>query len=220
MRHNKYEELFQENIVMTMEHLKLTTGRSKDSIIRDLKNIGYCTSYNARGKFYTLCNIPEFNDLGLWKHRDAYFSSRRTVLDTAEYLINTSISGYTHDELRQVLGIEIHNSLYQLVTKGRITRSQVGTQYVYFGHENINEQQKSRSDIPIVPIARKKRKRVHPDMKLGLVIDVLIAVLRGHDTISAACTHLSEIGSSVTEQQVRTVFHHYDIGKKNYPIQK
>ena len=224
MLHNKYKELFQENVVMTMEHLKLVTDRPRESILRDLKRIGYYSSYNARGKFYTLHGIPEFNDLGLWKYQDAYFSSRRTVLDTAEYLVNSSVSGYTHDELRQMLGIDIHNSLYQLVTKGRIIRYQIGSQYVYFGHENINEQRKKRSGVPIMPIVRKSRKtlgaRAYPNMKSELVIDVLIAVIRGYETSSAVHGYLNQEGSAITEQQIKTIFRHYDIGKKNSPIQK
>ena len=220
MLHSKYKELFQEKIVMTMEHLKLATGRPRESILRDLKSIGYYSSYNACGKFYTLDHIPKFDDLGLWKHQDAYFSSRQTVLDTAEYLVIISASGYTHDELRQILGIRIHNSLRQLVAADRIMRNKVGSLYVYFGHDNSSEQLKNRNSMPTVPVARKKRKRIHPDMKSELVIDVLIAILRGHETISSAHSHLNKIGSAITEQQVMTVFHHYDIGKKNSSIQK
>ena len=225
MSHNQYEELFKENVIMTMEHLKLAIGRPRESILRDLKSIGYYSSYNARGKFYTLNSTPEFDELGLWKYRDAYFSSKRTLLDTTEYLVNTSTSGYTHEELRRILGIEIQNSLYRLVTDGRIMRSQIGTQYVYFGCENINDQQKERSVMPVAAIARKISKtpdvKAYPDMKLELVIDVLITVLRGHETISAAYDHLlNQIGSSITEHQVMTVFHHYEIGKKNSSTQK
>ena len=220
MLHSKYKELFQEKVIMTMDDLKQAIGRPRESILRDLKSIGYYSSYNACGKFYTLEGIPKFDDLGLWKHQDAYFSTRQTVLDTAEYLVNISDSGYTHDELRQILGIRIYNSLRQLVTEDRIIRSKIASLYVYFGHDNINEQLKKRNSMPVVPIVRKKKKRAHPDMKSELVIDVLIAVLRGHETISCAHSHLNKIGSVITEQQVMMVFNHYDIGKKNFPIHK
>ena len=33
MLHNKYEELFQEKVVITMEHLKLAIGRPRESIV-------------------------------------------------------------------------------------------------------------------------------------------------------------------------------------------
>jgi hypothetical protein len=181
--------------------------------------MGYYSSYNERGKFYTLESTPEFDGLGLWKYRQAYFSTRRTILDTAEYLINTSIAGYTHDELRGILDIGIQNSLYQLTEVGRVLRQKVGTQYVYFGIEMISEQWGQRSVMPAPPIVRKVIKfptvRGYPDMDLVFVIDILVAVLRGHDTEPTAHSYLLQTGSPVTARQVKAVFHHYDIGKKN-----
>lgn len=217
----RYEKLFQENVVMTMDNLKRATGRPRESILRDLRSIGYYSSYNERGKFYTLSSTPEFSDLGLWKYRDAYFSSRRTVLSTAEYLVNASHSGYTHDELRQILGIGIQNSLYHLTCAGKIVRRQVGAQYVYFGKGNIGAQEEERKTMPVVPIVRKTIKtpgsRGYPDVDPLSVIDILIAVLRGHRTESEAHSYLCRTGSAVTAQQVAMVFRYYDIAKKNSP---
>ena len=219
-----YKELFQENVVMTMEHLKLVTGRPRESILRDLKNIGYYSSYNERGKFYTLDSTPNFDSFGLWKYRDAYFSVRRTVLNTAEHLINVSDAGYTHDELRRILGIGIQNSLYQLTIADKIKRQQVGAQYVYFGKENIGEQGEKRNIMPVEPIVPNTIKmpgvRSYPDIDLVLVIDILVAVLRGNETVCAVHCYLNQTGSPVTAQQILTVFNYYEIGKKNSPIQK
>jgi len=224
MHTGKYEELFRENVVMTMECLKLATGRPRESILRDLKGIGYYSSYNARGKFYTLASTPVFDGLGLWKHRGAYFSARRTLLDTAEFLVNASDAGRTHGELRQLLGIGIQNSLYQLTVSGKIVRRQVSGQYVYFGKEGLDGQWEGRSAMPAQPAARKAAKTPGaqgcPDMDPSLVIDILVAALRGHDTDSTAYAYLSRAGSPATAQQVMAVFRHYGIGKKNSPAQK
>ena len=78
---NRYAELFNENVVMTMGHLKLATGRPRESILWDLRGIGYYSSNNERGKFYTLGSIPEFDELGMLRYRQAYFSAKRTLLD-------------------------------------------------------------------------------------------------------------------------------------------
>jgi len=224
MQTSRYKELFRKNVVMTMECLKQVTGQPRESVLRDLKSIGYYSSYNGRGKYYTLCSTPEFDDLGLWKYRGAYFSIRRTLLDTAEHLINVSNAGCTHDELRRALGIGIQNSLYQLTIAGKVARQQVGAQYVYFGKENIGNQLEGRNGMPVVPVVRKTAKppvaQGYPDVDLALVIDILVAVLRGHETESAAHSHLNRTGSSATAQQVMRVFQHYGIGKKNSPIQK
>jgi len=225
MQTRLYEELFRENVVMTIEHLKLATGRPRESILRDLRSVGYYSSYNARGKFYVLENTPEFDDHGLWKYRGAYFSIRRTLLDTAAHLVNVSNAGWAHDELKQILGIGIQNTLYQLAAAGRIERRQVGGRYVYFGTENIDDQLEERSAMPAPPsVVRKAAKapdvKGYPDMDPPLVIDILVAALRGYNTDSAALSYLARSGSLATAQHVMTVFRHYDIGKKNSPIQK
>ncbi|MDR2571598.1 MAG: hypothetical protein LBD23_15080 [Oscillospiraceae bacterium] len=202
----------------------METDRPRESILRDLRGIGYYSSYNARGKFYTLVNTPVFDDLGLWKYQNAYFSIRRTLLDTAEYLVNVSSAGYTHDELRQILGIEIQNSLYQLTIEGKIVRRQISKQYVYFGIESLDDQSWKRDTIPIPPVVRKAVKtpvtKSYPDIDPTLVIEILVAALRGQETDWAAYSYLKRAGSSATAEQVMTVYRHYDIGKKNSPIQK
>ena len=220
---NQYDELFQENVVVTMDKLKLATGRPRESILRDLKSIGYYSSYNERGKFYTLDNTPKFDALGLWKYQSAYFSSRRTVLSTVKYLLSVSSAGYTHDELRRILGIGIQNSLYQLTTANEIVRQKIGAQYIYFVKENIEEQWEKRISMPIEPTVRKTLKtpvhRNYPDIEPLLIIDILVAVLRGHETDSAVHSYLSRTGSPVTAQQVEAVFRYYCISKKNSPTQ-
>jgi hypothetical protein len=224
MHKSRYEELFREHVVMTMSHLKLETGQPRESILRDLKSIGYYSSYNARGKFYTLGSTPEFDGLGLWQYRGAYFSARRTLLDTAEYLVNVSSAGRTHDELRKILGIGIQNSLYRLTVAGKIARRQVGAQYVYFGKGCASHQLEKRNAMPAPPIVRKAAKtpaaKGCPDVDPVLVIDILVAALRGYDTDSVAHGYLNKAGSPVTAEQVMAVFRHYDIGKKNSPEQK
>jgi hypothetical protein len=224
MLHGRYEELFHENVVVTMDHLKLATGRPRESILRDLRGIGYYSSYNERGKFYTLDGIPSFDKFGLWRYGSAYFSARRTLLDTAEYLVGTSDAGHTHDELRRILGIGIQNSLFRLVTEDRIERRQVGAQYVYFGKESIGGQLEKRGAMPVPAIMRKAARapggRGYPDIAPAIVIDILVAVLRGHGTESAAHDHLGQMGSPATAGQVGTVFRYYGIGKKNSPSRK
>ena len=223
MQANRYEEFFRENVVATIDSLKLATGQPRESILRDLKSIGYYSSYNLRGKFYTLTSTPVFDNLGLWKYRDACFSIRRTLLNTAEHLVSISDAGHTHDELRRILGIGIQNSLYQLTMSGKITRRQVGAQYVYFGIEAVGSQLERRSTMPELGMQKTVKipdAKGYPDMDPVLVIDILVATLRGHETDSAAYGYLHRIGSLVTEQQVATVFRHYGIGKKNSPKQK
>jgi len=43
-------------------------GRSKRSLFRDLSLFGYFSSYSRAGKFYTLANIPNLDEYGLWHY--------------------------------------------------------------------------------------------------------------------------------------------------------
>ena len=221
MQRINYINLFNENLVMTIEHLKEATGRPRESILRDLKDIGYYSSYNERGKYYTLSNTPEFDGFGLWKYHHAYFSAKRTLLYTAEHLINVSDAGYTHDELRRIIGIEAHNSLYRLTISGRLVRQQVGAEYVYFGINNIVTQVEKRGALPIHVRERTRNAIKATDAKSppgighALVIDILVAALRGYETVQDAHSHLLKAGSPATVQQVFEVFRYYGVGKKN-----
>ena len=224
MKTNRYDEIFQKNVVVTIDALKQATGKLRESILRDLKGIGYYSSYNERGKYYTLACTPGFDEFGLWKYKGAYFSVRRTILGTTEHLINISDAGRTHDELRGILGIGIQNSLHHLTEIEKITRMQIGAQYVYFGKEYINSQLERRKDMPVGPVVRRAVKnpvvKRHPDIDPTIVIEVLVAALRGHEGVYEAHSYIHQAGLPITEQQVEAVFRHYDIGKKNSAARK
>jgi len=219
MQADRYEELFRASVIATIEGLKLATGQPRESILRDMKSIGYYSSYNARGRFYTLSSIPDFDDFGLWKYQDAFFSIRRTLIDTVEHLVTSSTAGYTHDELRRILGIGMQNTLRQLTMADKVTRRLIGDRYVYFDIETANGQMEMRSaiiaDLTAQTEIKARNVEGYPDMDAALVIDILVAVLRGNGTESAAYSYLHKTGSLVTEQQVKKTFSHYGIGKKN-----
>ena len=224
MEAKSYEKLFRKNVIMTISQLMSSTGQPRESILRDIRAIGYYSSYNERGRYYTLSKTPAFDELGLWKYQKAFFSNRRTLLDTAEYLIKSSTAGHTHADIRQMLGIAAHNSLYQLVMAGKVERRQIGGQYVYFGKDNASIQIANRNAMPAGQVERRaSRNRAAqgvPGIAPTLVIDILVAALRGHGTDTAAHSYLSGAGSPITQQQVSAVFRHYGIGKKNSPARK
>jgi hypothetical protein len=55
--------------IATLEHLKAALGTTGTmTVFRRLKALGYLSSYSHRGKYYTLLEIPEFDELGLWSY--------------------------------------------------------------------------------------------------------------------------------------------------------
>jgi hypothetical protein len=118
--------------VATMERLKEATGTEATmTVYRSLSRLGYQTSYSHRGRFYTLAEIPDFGDLGLWSCRSAKFSQYGSLLDTAVAAVELSDAGYTTSELELVLQVEVKHAMLQLVRRKRIVRSRLGTRFVY-----------------------------------------------------------------------------------------
>ena len=54
-------------------------GRSRRSLFRDLEKLGYRTSYTHGGRYYTLSDLPDFDEWGLWFHVDIGFSRAGTL---------------------------------------------------------------------------------------------------------------------------------------------
>ena len=69
--------------VLDMKELQeVLRGRSRRSVFRDLSKAGYLTSYTHVGRYYTLADIPAFDEQGLWFYRDIGFSRAGTLKQT------------------------------------------------------------------------------------------------------------------------------------------
>jgi len=96
---DRLRALFAKRLIATMDVLKKAVGTVTDlTVFRILKELDYCTSYSHRGRFYTLRELAEFDENGLWWIRSIRFSSRGTLVATAEGLVNASEAGYAVEE--------------------------------------------------------------------------------------------------------------------------
>jgi len=105
--------------------------RSRMTVFRRLREIDYRTSYTHAGRHYTLKDIPVFDDQGLWFHRDIGFSRAGTLKQTVAVQVEQTPEGRTHDELRDLLRVRVHNTLLGLVREGRLGRERVGAVFLY-----------------------------------------------------------------------------------------
>lgn len=112
------------------------------TVLRKLTELGYQTSYSHNAKFYTLKRLCEFDQDGLWSHRNAWFSVYGTLLETGRTIINRSASGYSVAELDEALHVSTKPSLLHLNKKEWIGREKIGGLFVYFSmEESVRKQQ-------------------------------------------------------------------------------
>jgi hypothetical protein len=213
--------LFKTHLVLRLKDVVEHMNRSRTSIMRYFNEIGYYTSYNHAGEYYTLKMIPAFDKNGLWKYRSAYFSSHGSLRDAAKALVDESESGYTHNELKEILGIRMYNTLLDLVSDGLISRYEYDGEYIYVSHEQeqqekqIATRENTAPKMKIKKEAVKRAPRITPAAGLNEIIEVLLAYIGGHMQPGSAYSHLHRKGVNVTPRQIQVIFEFYDLGKKN-----
>ncbi len=109
----------------------LGAGASRRTAFRKLKDIDARTSYSHRGGYYTLDQLADFDERGLWSFAGVRFSRAGTLLATAESFVNHAEAGHFVDELDNLLGVGTQDALRKLVADARLTRHKLAGQFLY-----------------------------------------------------------------------------------------
>ncbi len=102
------------------------------TVLRKLQELSYLTSYSHSGKYYTLPEIPKFDNDGLWSHKDIYFSQHDTLINTVSNFVNHACKGCSRNELEEILHVKVQEQLHRLFKVNKIYREKIGKNYVYF----------------------------------------------------------------------------------------
>jgi len=128
--------LLQRQKIATLAELKESLETSATmTVFRKLRGLGYRTSYSHRGKYYTLLNIPKFDEQGLWSCRAVWFSRDGNLLATTQRFVEEASAGFTAGELSALLQVEAKEALLHLYRQRRIDREEIGGLYVYLSRE-------------------------------------------------------------------------------------
>ena len=128
----KLAKHLQRKVVAKIDSLcRVIGGRSNRTVFRYLEELEYLTSYTHAGRYYTLPSLAEFDQHGLWFHRNIGFSRAGTLKQTLAQQVEQSAEGRTHDELRNLLRVRVHNTLLDLLRHGLIDRGHFQRVYLY-----------------------------------------------------------------------------------------
>ena len=87
-------DLFHRQTVAALPEVMAALGtRARRTAFRKLKELPCRTSYSHRGGYYTLEELIDFDQHGLWSFRDVRFSVAGTLLATAAALVSDAPSG-------------------------------------------------------------------------------------------------------------------------------
>lgn len=223
---------FGENKILTLVRIKeILETNSTMTVYRRLKSLSYLSSYSHRGRFYTLADIPEFNDMGIWSFQGVYFSRWGNMLQTVRHLVDASEMGYSASELENLVQVEVKHALLELLRAKQIGREKIVGVYVYFSAEagvrraqtllqrqwrKLVELGATGSALPVdelkaavilfFSLLDEKQRRVYAGLeavRLGYGGDRRIAELLGLDTHTVAKGRRELLGDEVDRAHVR-----------------
>lgn len=214
-------KMFRKRYVADLDQLfHVLQTKSRMSVFRRLKLIGYLTSFTDAGRFYTLEHIPLFDSWGLWFHEGIGFSKVGTLKATVVEIVHCSTAGMTPKEMLHLLKIRVpntlHNTLHGLVQSNQIGRQRLEGLCLY------TDSHPDKAQLQIQVRLREKQEGAQP---VGLpstetTIAVLVEALKAGKVIlapSEIASRLSVRGLSISVEQVDLIFSQYGIqaGKKN-----
>jgi len=201
--------LFRREIVLDMAAIgSRFPGRSRISLVRDLKRANAITSYNHSGKHYSLMELAQFDSQGIWRCKGAMFSARGNLKSTIRGMVGDSIRGMTHSELRAVLSLRVHDTLRAMVGERQIAREQIYDMFVYVSADP----QAGRRQIESRAASARLSDATDPDP--ALVIEALSYVIRHpRATADELYRRFKDVG--VSQSGIEAVYARYVQGKKN-----
>jgi hypothetical protein len=216
-RRKQLDRIFRRRKVAQLADLRRALKvRSRTTVFFALKKAGYCTSYSHTGRYYTLRRIPQFDEHGLWFCGEVRFSKHGTLRATVIVLVCESPAGRTHEELEELVGLRVHDTLRDLVQARLLGREQVQSVYVYVAPDRrrakvqIEERRRRLPASPAesTPVAAGR-------LEAPQIIEVLVEVVRAPEADAPAiAARLRAAGRAVSEEDVAAIFAQYALGKK------
>ena len=118
---------------------------SRRTAFRKLKDLHARTSYSHRGGYYTLDELADFDERGLWAFAGVRFSRAGTLVATAEAFVNHAEAGHFVDELDNLLHVGTQDALRKLAGDGRLTRHKLAGQFLYCAPDDAQQTHQPRA---------------------------------------------------------------------------
>lgn len=199
----KKEKIFTLQRIVSILECSSRTAQTK------LKLWKTYTSYNQNGKYYTLPEVPEFNQHGLWRYKHVAFSKHGNLKKTVVHLVSVSPAGLSGRQLGELLGLSPQSFLHHFRGCLGIHREKHDGVFVYFSdnREVLEKQLQQRNALAC-------------RSAMGTISDseavmILVAVIRHHGIAAEEILTLPEIKKSrMTPANIQGFMEYHGLLKK------
>jgi hypothetical protein len=139
-------ERFRRQKIITIDQLVKLLTCSMITARRRLKKWQTYTSINQNGRYYTLPQIPVFDESGLWRYQSVLFSKHGNLTQTIVALIGASPQGLSATQIAKILDLTPNSSfISRFKSVLGVKREKHQGRFVYFSDQReIYNKQKDR----------------------------------------------------------------------------
>lgn len=209
-RLNRALKQFRAKKVMSLDELVRLLSRSRRTAQRHLEEWGTYTSYNQNGRYYVLPDIPTFDDYGLWRFKDIFFSIHGNLMDTVTSIVNRSEAGLTASEIGDILGIPPYTFLSHFKDTAPLAREKHEGLFVYLSREPaaLEKQREERERL----IRSEAMLQLPSDADAVIILTTLIK--HPDDTVERLVRRARKKGIKVSTEQCRNLLLCHNLLKK------
>jgi hypothetical protein len=193
--------------VMTLDEIAAALVCSPRSVQRRFSKWRMIKSFNQNSKYYTLPEIPKFNEYGLWYYEGIGFSQHGNLKETLIYLVAQSKAGIVAGELENLLGLASNSPVvYQMRNDGLLKMEKAFGRVTLFSanHARFQFQLHERERIGSTPL---------PGCEESVLI--LVEMIKNPEISPAQISHrLNKSGHSVNETGIRKFLEYHGLVKK------
>ena len=198
---------FRQQKVITIEQLVQLFQYSVITVRRRLKKWKTYTSINKNGRYYTLPQIPMFDENGLWKYQTVLFSKYGNLKQTTIELIRRSQVGLSAGDIAKIIEIPSSSSFFtQIKNVAGIQREKYQGRFTYFSDIPDHYQRQKRA------LGRQKTTDWPTDAQ---AVEILIQIIKHPGTdIDQLSIKAARQGRWVDSATIRRFLQFHDLLKK------
>lgn len=208
---NKIQSRLRRKKVFTLELVAKALDCALITARRHLKKWNAYKSCNKNNRYYTLPDVPKFDQNGLWRYEDIVFSKFGPLKETIIELVSNSKSGLSVNELTAMTGIS-HTFLYQMQDIPELKKEKINSKYFFFASQDVNYRKQKCNQ-------KNALKNRLPTDQQAILILVEMITNPGIDPKKISA-NLAEKNHNVEMEVISNLLEKHDLLKKNPIIQR
>ncbi len=201
---------FKKKKVMVINQLAELLDRSIPTVRKRLKEWHTYTSYNYNGRYYTLPEIPQFDEYGLWDYKSILFSKHGNLRQAVIHLIQHSPGGLTTRETEQILQVSMGSFMPCFRDIADLRREKIAGRFVYFSSDEAiygRQKQKRHEDE-----ARIMQQKLPTDAE---AVAILVGRINHPElNVQQLCQRLNKKGRRIKREIIQNLLECHGLLKK------